>query len=111
MNLEQLEVRLGEAYDNLLEATGAYREHSENVRALEVKMEFAKNSGYLKGDISGKNATERQACEWEYLKDDILELESAKAKEAILYRDRELAEINVSYLRAILRIKEISQEE
>jgi hypothetical protein len=103
----QTEIRV--VYDQQLKTTKIYRDIAEHLRQTEAKLKEEIAEAYYKGEIQGKNATERSAAEVEMFKAQHKYLENLKKREAYAYLEKELAEIGVERVRALLRVAELSQ--
>jgi predicted Zn-dependent protease len=110
MNIQELEKQIDEGYKVLIVTTDRYRQVAEKVRSREAELERLILDAYAQDKIAGKNATERKASEQAVFGADVLEIDDLKAQEAEAYRKKELAEIDVSRLRAILRIQELCHD-
>jgi predicted Zn-dependent protease len=110
MNIQELEKQIDEGYKVLIVTTDRYRQVAEKVRSREAELERLILDAYAQDKIAGKNATERKASEQAIFAPDMKAIDDLKAQEAEAYRKKELAEIDVSRLRAILRIQELCHD-
>ena len=101
---------VSDAYTEYGQACREFRLQAQAVRKLKKDLEYNILESYAQGLIEGKNQKERDAAEFAMFKFDIQEIEIEEQQEAELYMVKEQAEIEVEYVRALLRIEELAQE-
>jgi len=108
MELKKLEVQLTEAYSMLDELRSKMADDANHCAAYAFTLETMKAEFILAGTIQGKNETERAASTRSLLKS---AYESIDDADRVFRRSRanfENAERRVEYLRALLRIAELT---
>jgi len=111
MNLHELEEQLGFEYTRLEGAIIKYREGTERIRVAEMALKMNIANALYNGDIIGKNQAIRDAEAKELFVGQYNLIENEKKINSQHSLEYEIAQIKVAYLRAILRIKELSQIE
>ena len=107
IDLQDLQEKMEQAYNQLSESTWKYRAQAMVVAVYGFELEQSKLELYRDGKVEGKNQTERDASISWQLEEDIYRLQTEKNKEADLYMKLELNRIRVEHLRSTLRIAEI----
>ena len=106
--LRHLRFDIHACYKEYKSAVKEYRHVARSVVVKERDIEQKKAHLYDDGLINGKNAEAREAQARFHLNVDFEQLDTLKYLEAQAYDRKEQAEIDIEYVRAMLRVEELA---
>lgn len=107
MNLEELKVELEDAYLDYQQSTQKYREQARNVADMNFRLKNSILDAYANDEIEGKNQTQRDAAERKMFGSQMNVINEEEKRKDLYYQKREQAQIQLDYIRDLLRIEEI----